>query len=169
MSPHPAYLNILEVAFGWHGIAAPQPIRKNLPPVVRITTAMLLRAVVDSRLAIYQAGPYQSPEGDKPRTGRGHLDEVDGTPSILAEMSASGAYDPQVLMHYRLCVDELYVWAIGEGLEPPPSCMPSWTHVEQTAPEQRRKPRPATRRQRSAKAPRAVSRRRQHPPQQTVR
>jgi hypothetical protein len=168
MSPHPVYLTILEVAFGWHGLAAPQPIRKSLPPVVRITTAMLLRAVVDSRLAVYQAGPYQPSEGDRTRTARGHLDEVEGTPSILAEMSASGAYDPQVLMHYRLCVDELYVWSIGEGLEPPPSCMPSWTHVERTAPEQGRKPR-ATKRQRSAKASRAVTRRRQHTPQQTIR
>jgi hypothetical protein len=48
-------------------------------------------------------------------------------------MSASGDYDPKVLAYYRLCLDDLYVWAVGEGLDTPPSCAPSWACVGRPA------------------------------------
>ena len=143
MLPRPAYFGILDIAFAWHGIAVPTKIRSALPPVVRITVAMLLRAIVDARLAVYEPATGASFASDTPRTANVPMDEVEGTPSALAEMSASGGYDPKVLAHYRLCMDELYVWAIGEHLDPPTFCVPSWACVERPAtPAQPRKLRP---------------------------
>jgi hypothetical protein len=143
MSPVPAYFSILDVAFGWHGIAVPMKVRSALPPVVRITAAMLLRAIVDARLAVYEPATDASPDSDNRPGGSVLMEEVEGTPSALAEMSASGAFDANVLARYRLCVDELFVWAVGEDLDPPTFCAPSWVCVERLAtPAQPRKLRP---------------------------
>jgi hypothetical protein len=124
MLPRPAYVSILDVAFGWHAIAVPTGIRATLPPVVRITAAMLLRAIVDARLAVYER------DNNEPHAGHVLLTEVEGIPNALAEMGASGGYDPKVLDHYRLSMNDLYIWARGEGIDPPATHRPSWVYVE---------------------------------------
>ena len=133
MRPRPTYFSILDVAFGWHGIPVPTTFRRALPPVVRITAAVLLRAIVDARLAVYEPAKVTAADAEKPRRASVVMKEVEGTPSILAEMSTSGGYDPKVLAHYRLSMDELYVWAVGEDLDPPALSVPSWTCVERPA------------------------------------
>jgi hypothetical protein len=133
MLSRPDYVSILDLAFGWHRIAVPTAIHVTLPPVVRITAAMLLRAIVDARLAVYEPGD------NKPRNGHSLLVEVEGIPSALAEMSASGRYDPKVLDHYLLSMNDLFIWARGEGIDPPASHTPSWFYVDR--PDARSKPR----------------------------
>jgi hypothetical protein len=129
MIPRPAYYSILDVSFGWHGIAVPNKVRSALPPVARVTLAMLLHAIVDARLAVYEPSTGAATDAAKLRNASVVMDEVEGTPTALAQMSASGAYDAKVLAHYRLCMDELFVWAIGEDLDPPTCCVPSWSCV----------------------------------------
>lgn len=133
MPPRPTYCSILDVAFGWHGIPVPTRIRRALPPVVRITAAMLLRAIVDTRLAVYEPASSATTDAVKPRRASVVMEEAEGTPGALAEMSAAGSFDPTVLAHYRLSIDELYLWAVGEDLDPPSFSVPSWTCVERPA------------------------------------
>lgn len=142
MPPSPVYLGILDIGFAWHGIPVPATVRSALPPVVRITVAMLLRAIVDARLAVYETQTNVSMASDTPRAGNAAMEEVEGIPGALAEMSASGGYDPKVLAHYRLCMDELYVWAIGEDLDPPACCVPSWVCKRPAARAELRRLRP---------------------------
>jgi hypothetical protein len=129
MIPHPTYLSILDVAFGWHGIPVRDKTRSALPPVVRITLAMLLRAVVESRLGVYEPSMVSPPNGERPHGPRLHMEEVEGTPTALAEMHALGRHDPVTLATYHLSMDDLYVWATGEDLDPPRFCIPSWAFV----------------------------------------
>ena len=139
MPSRTAYSSILEVAFAWHGFAPPTRLASALPPVVRLTVAMLLRAIVDARLAVYAPATGVS----FATTDKSSMEEVEGKPSALVEMSASGDYVAQVLAHYRLCVNELYVWARGEDLDPPAFCTPSWVCGERpTTLTQPRKLRP---------------------------
>lgn len=134
----PAYFSILDIAYRWHALAVPSSPRNPLPPVVLITTAMLLRAIVDGRLAVYESPGITSPALGSEMS---HVDELDEAPLALAVMSTSGRYDPTVLAHYRLCVDELYVWAVGEGFAPPASCKPSWHFEQRVTRAQRQTPR----------------------------
>ena len=143
MLSRPTYSSILEVAFAWHGFAPPTKLASALPPVVRLTVAMLLRAIVDARLAVYVPATGVSFATDTSRTENSPMEEVEGKPCALVEMSASGDYVPQVLAHHRLCVNELYVWARGEDLDPPAFCTPSWVCGERpTTLTQPRKLRP---------------------------
>lgn len=133
MSPQPTYLSILDVAFGWHGIPVPNMCRNTFPPVVRITLAMLLRAIVDSRLAVYEPSTRGLPTSERRRNSRICMEEMESTPAVLAELHASGRYDRTVLASYRLSMDELFVWATGEDLAPPAICNPSWAPVDRQA------------------------------------
>lgn len=154
MTPNPKYLSILDVAFGWHGIPTPSKFRGTLPPVVRITLAMLLRAVVDARLAVYGPLNRGTPSGRQPSNAKVLMEEIEGTPTALAEMHASGRYDQTVLCTYRLCMDDLFVWATGEDLDPPALCIPSWACFDRSAARnQSRNPRPQITK-RSAESPR---------------
>jgi hypothetical protein len=145
MRPRPTYSSILEVAFGWHALDVPTTLRSTLPPVVRITAAMLLRAIVDARLAVYEPARKASVGSDIARSKSTVMEEVECTPAALSEMTASGGYDWKLLAHYRLSMDELYVWAIGEGIEPHILCVPSWAHFEPppTQPRDARRTAPA--------------------------
>jgi len=133
MSPQPTYLSILDVGFGWHGIPVPNKCRNTFPPVVRITLAMLLRAIVDSRLAVYEPSTRGLPTSERRRNSRIYMEEMESAPAVLAEMHASGRFDRMVLGSYRLSMDELFVWATGEDLAPPAICIPSWASVDRQA------------------------------------
>lgn len=138
----PAYLTILDVAHRWHGLTVPRASRGTLPPVVRMTAAMLLQAIVDARLAVYESHAHHARKARRSGMEVFGLDEIEETPVALAAMHASGRFDPDVLAHYRLCVDEVYVWAVGEGFHPPAACQPSWANTPRAATRVRRPPRP---------------------------
>ncbi len=84
MPPRSTYCSILDVAFGWHGIPVPTRIG-SLPPVVRITAAMLLRAIVDTRLAVYEPASSATTDAVKPRRASVVMEEAEGTPGALAD------------------------------------------------------------------------------------
>jgi hypothetical protein len=143
MNPQPKYRSVVEVAFAWHGIPLSRIGREAFPPAVRITLALLVRAIAHSRLAVYEASAVGPLSGNGRRNRAACMEEVEELPGAFPAMHSTGNYDRTILSRYRICMDDLFVWATGEDLDRPPTCIPSWEFLDRTArATRRRKPRP---------------------------
>jgi hypothetical protein len=143
VNPQPTYRSVLDVAFAWHGIPLSRIGRETFPPAVRITLALLVRAIAHSRLAVYEASAVGPSSVNGRRILAACMEEVEELPGAFAAMHSTGNYDRATLSRYRLCMDDLFVWATGEDLERPAICVPSWAFLDRTTrATRRRKPRP---------------------------
>ncbi len=141
MNPIPDYMSLWEISHRWHD-GIPLEDERSVTREIRDTLIVLLGAVMNSRIALYEETVGWPVEVSPKRDPSVFVESVEELPAEFEEMFLTGIYDRKLLAYYRVSLSGVFWWAVNSGFSFPDFLIPAEAFMKEGPPTIQAKPRP---------------------------
>ena len=127
MEPIPHHLSIWELAHCWQGVVPHPEPSVQVSREIRDKLLVLIEAVLDQKLCIYEILPTViTREDGTERPGGLYAMDIVSIPEGFEKMHSTGILDRELLQGFSVNVESLFLLCIKNNFEVPDFCIPDW-------------------------------------------
>jgi len=129
MEPIPHYLSISELAHRWQGVVPNAEHPGQVSREIRDKLLVLLDAVLDRKLSLYEILPtVETREDGTSRSGGLYAMCLENLPEAFEKMHSTGNLDCELLQGYSASVESFFMLCLNRGYDVPDFCIPDWAY-----------------------------------------